>query len=266
VTTTVALRIYLLRFQIGHRRLSQNSGRIRRSFDVAPDSCPSYSFHAKSSLETQEVLEVLGVQVDLIRAVGMVGSDLFKNAGVFLSNFAELVELTGNFYTASDKSEAAWWTPIADHEHSSGESRRATDQFLTSRMKLMDKLDKVNYDDTDESERSQNYDDVYETEHWKVEFVGDGASNDDEFPPDLMAEKEYSVSYFTILRGTATLRRGFVPSLGYLGLGPADTREGDIIAILFGADVPFILRKLPNGQYQVIGEAYAHGIMDGEFM
>jgi hypothetical protein len=151
VTTTVALRIYLLRFQIGHRRLSQNSGRIRRSFDVAPDSCPSYSFHAKSSLETQEVLEVLGVQVDLIRAVGMVGSDLFKNAGVFLSNFAELVELTGNFYTASDKSEAAWWTPIADHEHSSGESRRATDQFLTSRMKLIDKLDKVNYDDTDEA-------------------------------------------------------------------------------------------------------------------
>lgn len=90
-------------------------------FNVAPDSCPSSSFHPKSSLEIQEVLEVLGVQVDSIRAVGMVGSDLSKNAAVFLSNFAKLVELTGNFYTTNDKCEAAWRTPIADHERSSGE-------------------------------------------------------------------------------------------------------------------------------------------------
>ncbi|OCL05183.1 hypothetical protein AOQ84DRAFT_299424, partial [Glonium stellatum] len=38
---------------------------------------------------------------------------------------------------------------------------------------------------------------------------------------------------------------------------------GDVVCILFGADVPFILRKTETG-YRLVGESYVHGIMYGE--
>jgi hypothetical protein len=61
-------------------------------------------------------------------------------------------------------------------------------------------------------------------------------------------------------------RRPFLSTKGYVGLIPAHSEPGDLICIIFGAIVPFVLRKLQNGQYELIGEAYVHGIMDGEFM
>jgi hypothetical protein len=51
----------------------------------------------------------------------------------------------------------------------------------------------------------------------------------------------------------------------YLGLGPKETRKGDLICVLFGSRVPHVLRK-DNGQYILIGEAYFQGYMDGEAM
>jgi hypothetical protein len=51
-----------------------------------------------------------------------------------------------------------------------------------------------------------------------------------------------------------------------LGLAPAQTKSRDIVAILFGCSVPVILRKRAGdgGDYEFIGAAYIHGIMDGE--
>lgn len=46
-------------------------------------------------------------------------------------------------------------------------------------------------------------------------------------------------------------------------MGPADTRRGDIIAILFDCHVPVLLRQ--NGlYYEFVGTCYVHGIMQGE--
>ena len=39
-----------------------------------------------------------------------------------------------------------------------------------------------------------------------------------------------------------------------------------MIVIIYGAVVPFVFRDLGNGRYQFVGEAYVHGIMDGEFV
>ena len=58
-------------------------------------------------------------------------------------------------------------------------------------------------------------------------------------------------------------RRLFVTEKGHLGLGPENLQHGDIVAILLGGQVPFILR----GQAQeciLIGECYAHGYLNGE--
>lgn len=66
----------------------------------------------------------------------------------------------------------------------------------------------------------------------------------------------------------ATVKRQFyVTEKGYMGLGPAAMEVGDLVYVLAGGQVPFILRTVgtPNsGQFHLVGESYLHGIMDGE--
>jgi hypothetical protein len=73
---------------------------------------------------------------------------------------------------------------------------------------------------------------------------------------------------YALTMNAAYKRRPFLTSRGYVGLGPEHLLEGDVICILYGGTVPFILR--PRGEemggYYVAGEAYVDGIMDGEYM
>lgn len=59
-------------------------------------------------------------------------------------------------------------------------------------------------------------------------------------------------------------RRLATTSTGWLALLPEYTQRGDIIAVLFGCSFPVVLRPLDGCNYEYIGEAYVHGIMDGE--
>jgi hypothetical protein len=62
-----------------------------------------------------------------------------------------------------------------------------------------------------------------------------------------------------------SLRRKIIISKkGYVGLGHAQCQVGDQICLLGGCSVPVILREL-GMNHIVIGEAYVHGIMNGEF-
>ncbi|KAK4204702.1 heterokaryon incompatibility protein-domain-containing protein [Triangularia verruculosa] len=51
---------------------------------------------------------------------------------------------------------------------------------------------------------------------------------------------------------------------GYLCLLPRNTELGDQLYILRGGRVPVILRPRSDGTVEFVGEAYVHGIMDGE--
>lgn len=48
-------------------------------------------------------------------------------------------------------------------------------------------------------------------------------------------------------------------------MGPEALDGGDLVYVILGADVPFILRK-QGDLYRIIGAAYAHGLTDGEAM
>lgn len=51
------------------------------------------------------------------------------------------------------------------------------------------------------------------------------------------------------------------------GLAPKEAEEGDLVCILLGCTVPVILRPIEDlGLYKLVGEAYVHGVMDGEAM
>ena len=65
----------------------------------------------------------------------------------------------------------------------------------------------------------------------------------------------------------------FITEGGLIGIGPPTALEGDEVWILFGSRVPFVLRQRAEEEIQqrgdfheryLIGDAYVHGIMDGE--
>jgi hypothetical protein len=63
----------------------------------------------------------------------------------------------------------------------------------------------------------------------------------------------------------ATINRKFAHTAehGYIGLMPRRAEVDDLIYVLHGGQVPFVLRKSDEA-YTFIGECYVHGIMDGE--
>lgn len=58
-------------------------------------------------------------------------------------------------------------------------------------------------------------------------------------------------------------RKFVVTSKGYVGVTHAQSRVEDSIVLLRGCTIPMILRRREGG-WRVVGEAYVHGIMDGE--
>ncbi|SPO02001.1 related to heterokaryon incompatibility protein (het-6OR allele) [Cephalotrichum gorgonifer] len=78
----------------------------------------------------------------------------------------------------------------------------------------------------------------------------------------LVASKIFATTF----QGYATNRRFFnTTAQGFWGLGPGAMRQGDVCAVLLGADVPFVLRPTETkGQYKVVGECYMYNFMDGD--
>jgi len=58
-------------------------------------------------------------------------------------------------------------------------------------------------------------------------------------------------------------QRFFITLGGHIGLGPHQLRRDDMVVLIFGADMPFVLRSRGT-HHQLIGPSYVHGIMDGE--
>lgn len=59
-------------------------------------------------------------------------------------------------------------------------------------------------------------------------------------------------------------RRLFITASGHLGLGPANVMSGDVVVVLFGGKVPYILRHVDGDSWRFVGECYVAGFMDGE--
>ncbi len=58
-------------------------------------------------------------------------------------------------------------------------------------------------------------------------------------------------------------------NMGYAGMGPSHARPGDAVVLLPGAQTPYVIRPRPDSglnHYELVGEAYCDGIMDGEAM
>ncbi|KAH8672402.1 heterokaryon incompatibility protein-domain-containing protein [Ilyonectria robusta] len=52
----------------------------------------------------------------------------------------------------------------------------------------------------------------------------------------------------------------------FLGTGPREMQAGDQVFIFQGAHVPFVVRPMSGGLFQVVGETYVYGMMYGEMI
>jgi hypothetical protein len=68
------------------------------------------------------------------------------------------------------------------------------------------------------------------------------------------------------LNDTVANRTLFETSLGYIGLGSDRIQAGDSLCVIAGAQLPLVLRESNQTEniFEFCGEAYVHGVMDGE--
>jgi hypothetical protein len=60
-----------------------------------------------------------------------------------------------------------------------------------------------------------------------------------------------------------TGRRFSITQKGYMAMVPRLARVGDVVAVFYGAAVPYVLRKAEGG-YLLMGDSYVQGLMGGE--
>jgi hypothetical protein len=87
-----------------------------------------------------------------------------------------------------------------------------------------------------------------------------------DFEP-LVEERErcvhFSMPYFVNVEASLLNRCTVTTECGRMGIGPYNSKVGDVVAILLGGDFCFVLRP-NNDQYELVGDAYIHGVMKGE--
>ncbi|PQE12977.1 heterokaryon incompatibility protein [Rutstroemia sp. NJR-2017a BBW] len=79
------------------------------------------------------------------------------------------------------------------------------------------------------------------------------------------AQEGQSHLFLLELVNTIHRRVFFTTSRGYMGFGAMGAQVGDQVCILGGGWTPFILRNY-NTHFEMIGDSYLHGIMQGEML
>jgi hypothetical protein len=120
--------------------------------------------------------------------------------------------------------------------------------------------------DTDRSENATRYIDV-DDEHSRLgaylrlrEFL-------DAPEPKTLRELDHSTLqyYYDVFIGEGEFPNWWSTSTGHIGRSFCLPQPDDVIAVFYGASTPFLLHPVPGEQmYQLMGEAYCHGIMQGE--
>lgn len=70
-------------------------------------------------------------------------------------------------------------------------------------------------------------------------------------------------AYADQLRARTWGEKYFSTSKGLIGIGKENLCAGDVVVVLYGSQVPFILRPRDD-HYLLVGTCYVHGMMDGE--
>jgi hypothetical protein len=160
------------------------------------------------------------------------------------------------YHTGQPLSEAFWRTMIGDN----GEGRPANPDYYLNFLDFRENVLRTNSSEGEVLTKSEE------------DFLRERKKGQRPFDSSFVG-----IWAFARAAGCACNDRRFaVTRKGYLAIVPPLTKLGDIVCLVMGAEVPFIMRKLPLHQsnedyrdqqcYNLIGECYVHGIMDGEVL
>ena len=82
-------------------------------------------------------------------------------------------------------------------------------------------------------------------------------------------DPEILFSMYSAATRPSYMRSFFATKGGYIGMGPAYSKPGDRVCLIMGLNAPYIVRTTEDrnpSRVELIGEAYVHGMMDGEMM
>jgi len=91
-------------------------------------------------------------------------------------------------------------------------------------------------------------------------LLGENPFEFDEEQHWIISDVEASIEIF------AVYRRFCSTDGGRLAQAPKRTEVGDVICILYGGSVPYVIGPCGDDCYTFIGECYVNGLMDGEAM
>ncbi|KAL9595844.1 MAG: hypothetical protein Q9219_006186 [cf. Caloplaca sp. 3 TL-2023] len=93
-----------------------------------------------------------------------------------------------------------------------------------------------------------------------VEFAKHRALVDDDFEQHLRLAAPYDAAFSQL-----SYLRFFRTENSMIGMGPLSLEVGDSVWLVPGSEVLVVLRKRPGvNRYELVGDCYVHGLMDGE--
>jgi hypothetical protein len=88
---------------------------------------------------------------------------------------------------------------------------------------------------------------------------------EDKLPKEYAkGEEVFALKGLSFFAAIAQSRRFAQTDMGLVGYVPMRARRGDLVVVLYGSKVPFVVREKGRGRYSLIGECYMDGIMRGE--
>jgi hypothetical protein len=168
--------------------------------------------------------------------------------------------LPSQYHTGQRRSEAYWRTCIGDH---SWNNRPAASNYGESFLNFKESTYRTYLEDHSLDPSCLRQD--------EQEFLEERENNSTPFTERFEGGWAFSNAIGSCCNG----RCFAVTEKGYMAIVPPGTKEGDMVCIFMGAQVPFIIRPRPvqteeceglilEQSYALVGECYVHGMMDGE--
>ncbi|OCK78373.1 HET-domain-containing protein [Lepidopterella palustris CBS 459.81] len=229
-----------------------NQNRIR-SFMILREYCAAAGRGPEVSWEQPNRMRVCGAIIDEILAtldvIGLNTQDELRNIENFATNALSRLFSPKEAHKRLHENGELWRTLITDKDLRSKHIKVPADRRLGVAYELfIGRYSSLSLD---------------ETQELKEALVKHG---DEGLTPFL---HPYDINY-TRTFGARTEggreRCFFITRSGRLAVGPYDSKEGDLVSVLYGARVPFVLRKADEETHHLVGECYVHGIMQGEAM
>lgn len=207
-----------------------------------------------------EILTVRGLVIDRVVKISHGWGETGYNVEAYLSEVSDMVGSLDTYPTGEPLNDLQWKVPVGNCPNIFLNQPRE-DQALEDLRNSYRALRKHNYFLRKYANLLSRVDETFsQTSRTKVGEIMLSLM------PDLDTLEALSTPYFRTVIEFFPHARFCITERGYVGALPPTAQVGDVVCILFGALVPFLIRpsEAKNGCYRLVGECYIHGIMNGE--